>query len=151
MMPEFLEIGYWSLFVGSFLAATILPFSSEVMLLLMLGGGYDVSATILVASLGNWFGGISGYFLGYLGKLDTIEKYLKVKVSKLEAFKTRINQYGSILAFFCWLPIIGDPLAIGLGLFRCNPLSTFAYMLLGKLARYWLVYLLFKFGSKIVL
>ena len=50
--------------------------------------------------------------------------------------KIKIDNWGSILAFFCWLPIFGDPIAIGLGFFRTNLLMVSFWMFLGKLIRY---------------
>jgi membrane protein YqaA with SNARE-associated domain len=47
-----------------------------------------------------------------------------------------ISKYGSYVAFFCWLPLVGDPLAVALGLFRSNSLNVAVWMLLGKAIRY---------------
>lgn len=43
-------LGYFGLFVGSFLAATIVPFSADVLLVGMLAAGTDAVATIAVAT-----------------------------------------------------------------------------------------------------
>ncbi|MCP4214907.1 MAG: DedA family protein, partial [bacterium] len=83
IMTGLRDYGYLGLFAGSFLAATIVPFSSEALLSAMIYMGYDVTVCVTVASIGNWLGGMSSYFLGYLGKLEWIEKYLKVKKASL--------------------------------------------------------------------
>ena len=65
---EFLaEWGYIGLFLASFLAATIIPLSSEIVLSILIANNYDLSLSLFVASLGNWFGGLSSYGIGRLG------------------------------------------------------------------------------------
>ncbi|MDG1218576.1 MAG: DedA family protein [Flavobacteriaceae bacterium] len=135
-METFVEWGYLGLFIASFLGATIIPFSSELVLSLLIIKGYDFNLSLLVATTGNWLGGLSSYFLGRLGKWSTLEKYFRLKKEKIVKFKINIDKWGSLLAFFCWLPIIGDPIAVGLGFFRTNYLLVALWMFMGKLIRY---------------
>ena len=135
-MEIFVEWGYLGLFIASFLGATIIPFSSELVLSLLIIKGYDFNLSLLVATTGNWLGGLSSYFLGRLGKWSTLEKYFRLKKEKIVKFKINIDKWGSLLAFFCWLPIIGDPIAVGLGFFRTNFLLVALWMFIGKLIRY---------------
>ena len=135
-METFVEWGYIGLFIASFLGATIIPFSSELVFSLLIIKGYDFNLSLLVATTGNWLGGLSSYFLGRLGKWSTLEKYFRLKKEKIVKFKINIDKWGSLLAFFCWLPIIGDPFAVGLGFFRTNYLLVAIWMFIGKLIRY---------------
>jgi len=136
-MESFVEWGYLGLFFASFLAATIIPFlSSEALLSLMIVNQYNLGTVLLVATIGNWFGSLSCYYIGWLGKWNLIEKHLKIKVSTLERLKPKVDRWGAPLAFFCWIPIIGDPLAVGLGLFKTNPISVALWILIGKGIRY---------------
>ena len=135
-METFVEWGYIGLFISSFLGATIIPFSSELVFSLLIIKGYDFNLSLLVATTGNWLGGLSSYLLGRLGKWSTLEKYFRLKKEKIVRFKTNIDKWGSLLAFFCWLPIIGDPIAVGLGFFRTNYLLVAIWMFIGKLIRY---------------
>jgi membrane protein YqaA with SNARE-associated domain len=135
-LETFVEWGYIGLFIASFLGATIIPFSSELVFSLLIIKGYDFNLSLLVATTGNWLGGLSSYFLGRLGKWSTLEKYFRLKKEKIVKFKTNIDKWGSLLAFFCWLPIIGDPIAVGLGFFRTNYLLVALWMFMGKLVRY---------------
>ncbi len=135
-METFVEWGYIGLFIASLLGATIIPFSSELVFSLLIIKGYDFNLSLLVATTGNWLGGLSSYFLGRLGKWSTLEKYFRLKKEKIVKFKTNIDKWGSLLAFFCWLPIIGDPIAVGLGFFRTNFLLVALWMFIGKLIRY---------------
>lgn len=136
-MESFAEWGYLGLFFASFLAATIIPFlSSEALLSLMIVNQYSLGTVLLVATIGNWLGGLSCFYIGWLGKWDLIEKHLKIKVLTLERLKPKVDRWGAPLAFFCWIPVIGDPLAVGLGLFKTNPISVALWILIGKGIRY---------------
>ena len=149
-MEGFVEWGYLGLFIASFLGATIIPFSSEVVFSLLIINGYDIKASLLVATIGNWLGGLSSYFLGRLGKWETLEKYFKLKKEKIYKFKTKIDKWGSLLAFFCWLPIIGDPIAVSLGFFRTNYILVAVWMFIGKILRYLIWALITYWGASIV-
>ncbi|WP_461640164.1 YqaA family protein [Labilibaculum euxinus] len=135
-MADLFEYGYWGLFVASFLAATILPFSSEAILSLFVYSGYDISVTIAVASLGNWLGGVLTYYLGYLGKWEWIEKFLRINQAKAEKTKLFLQNKGSALAFFAFLPFVGDIIPLGLGLLRSKPVWVALFMAAGKSCRY---------------
>lgn len=137
-MENLAEWGYFGLFVASFLAATIIPFSSEIVLSILIAKNYDLSTSLFVASIGNWVGGLSSYLIGRIGSWNTIEKYLKVKRKNILLWKKKIDSWGGILAFLCWLPVIGDPIAIALGFFRTNFLIVSLFMLIGKFIRYFI-------------
>ena len=149
-MEGFVEWGYLGLFIASFLGATLIPFSSELVFSLLIIKGYDFNLSLLVATTGNWLGGLSSYFLGRLGKWSTLEKYFKLKKEKIVKFKTNIDKWGSLLAFFCWLPIIGDPIAVGLGFFRTNYILVAMWMFIGKFIRYILWALVTYWGVSIL-
>jgi membrane protein YqaA with SNARE-associated domain len=136
---------YIGLFFSSFLAATIIPFSSEAVLLATIYAGGKPVLSIIIATLGNWLGGITSYYLGYFSKWEWLSKYFRVSKESILKTQNKINKFGPIIAFLCWLPFVGDVLAIGLGYFRINYVSTILYMLLGKFLRYvgW-YYLLFE-------
>jgi membrane protein YqaA with SNARE-associated domain len=138
-----LEYGYLGLFVGAFLAATIIPFSSDVMLVGLLAVGGNPYLAVAVATLGNWLGGISSYWLGRLGKWEWLEKVFKVKRETVEKQRQRVSRYGSLLAFFTWLPLVGDIMAIALGFYRLDARKVALFMLIGKCARFVMWALLF--------
>ena len=149
-MEGFVEWGYLGLFIASFLGATLIPFSSELVFSLLIIKGYDFNLSLLVAPTGNWLGGLSSYFLGRLGKWSTLEKYFRLKKEKIVKFKTNIDKWGSLLAFFCWLPVIGDPIAVGLGFFRTNYILVAMWMFIGKFIRYILWALVTYWGVSIL-
>ena len=131
-MESFVEWGYLGLFVSSFLGATVIPFSSEVVFSLLIINGYDIKASLLVATVGNWLGGLSSYYLGRVGKWSTLEKYFKIK--KLERLQlSKIDKWGNKLN--CWQENLGY-LAVSLGFFRINYISVAVWMFIGKVLRY---------------
>ncbi len=135
-MENYLEWGYLGLFVASFLAATILPLSSELFLSALLASGASFELSLSVATLGNWFGGLSSYGLGRLGKWSTLERFFGLQKTKIEGVQNKINRWGSFLAFFCWLPIVGDLFAVGLGFFKITFSRVAIWMFIGKVLRY---------------
>ena len=135
-MESLLEFGYIGLFIGSLLAATIFPFSSDVLLIGMLVAGGEPATTVIVATLGNWIGGIIGYWMGWLGKLEWLEKYFRVKPENIAKQKARVDRWGPLLAITSWIPFVGDIFAIVLGFYKAKFIPTAFWLLVGKLLRY---------------
>jgi membrane protein YqaA with SNARE-associated domain len=129
-------MGLMGLFIGCLLAATILPFSSEALLLAFCAGPWGSVELLVIAALGNWLGGMSSYGLGRLGNPDTIARWARVSPAKADRWKARVSRYGPWAALLCWAPIIGDPIAVALGLGRASVWPTAVLMLVGKAARY---------------
>jgi len=141
------DYSLWGLFLASFLAATVVPFSSEALLSYLIVTGTDPYLAVAVASAGNWLGGMSSFTIGYLGKWEWIEKYLRIKRESIEKWHDRLYKRGAVFAFFSWVPAVGDIFAVGLGLLRANIWITAVAMLAGKFLRYviwgWLTGLVF--------
>ena len=135
-MAELMEYGYWGLLIASFLSATVLPFSSEAILAAMLLGDFDRLTLLLVATIGNSLGGIVTYYMGYLGKWRWIEKVLRLNKEKSEKWLRKCRKHGSYLALLIWMPFIGDPIALALGLCRVSPTIVICLMVIGKGLRY---------------
>lgn len=135
-MEQLVEWGYIGVFIASFLAATVLPFSSEVVLTGVLLAGADYWQCMIAATLGNFLGGMSCYYIGRLGKIEWIEKYLKLNINKLKKVQHWIEGKGSVMAFFVFLPGIGDFIAVALGFLRGNVWIVSLSMLIGKFLRY---------------
>lgn len=130
------HLGLLGLFLGSFLASTVLPFPSEALLLANIALGNSVWFCVLIAGLGNTLGGMTSYLIGWLGKWEWIEKLFKVKREKIEKMRDKVDKYKALAALFCWLPIVGDAIAIMLGFMRINPWKSCAYMAVGRFTRF---------------
>ena len=109
LIMEWLEgLGLLGLFIGTFLAATIFPFSSDALYLAILAATGNPVGCLLVGTLGNWLGSVATYWVGWLGKWEWIEKWFKVKPETLQKQKERVDKYGAWLALTAWIPFIGD-------------------------------------------
>ena len=75
MLEGLAEYGYWGLLLASFLAATILPLSSEVVFAALIAGGLDLWQCILFATVGNVAGGATCYYLGRWVKQNGLKKW----------------------------------------------------------------------------
>lgn len=136
MLDGFVEYGYVGLFIASFLAATILPFGSEFVFVTLIAIGLDPWACTIIATIGNWLGGMTNYYLGRLGKLEWIENYLKIKKEKIEKIQHFLEGKGAAMAFFSFLPAVGDIIAVALGYMRANVYIVNISMFTGKFVRY---------------
>lgn len=134
---EWLEgMGLFGLFIGTFLAATVLPFSSDVLYIAILAATKDPVSCLIVGTLGNWLGSVLTYGMGWIGKWEWIEKWFKVKHETLVRQKARIDRYGVWLALLAWVPFIGDVIAIALGFYKTKPFWTITLLLIGKFGRF---------------
>lgn len=130
------SLGLWGLFLGAFLAATIVPFSSDALYLAVLIATKDPLGCFLYGTIGNWLGGITTYWIGWLGRWEWIERWFKVKHETLEKQKVKIDKYGVWMALLSWVPIIGDVIVIALGFYKTRPPWTIILLLVGKAARF---------------
>ncbi|MDB0011389.1 DedA family protein [Crocinitomicaceae bacterium] len=140
---DFISLGFLGLFILTFLSATILPLSSEFFLILMFSNGYDPIFCLIIATIGNSLGGFTNYGLGRLGNIYWLKK-IGMSEAKIQKYATRIQKYGAWLAFFSWVPFIGDPLLVALGFFRSPFLKVAILTVLGKFLRYLTIYLLYQ-------
>ncbi|MDH3256333.1 MAG: DedA family protein [Nitrospinota bacterium] len=135
-MEYFAELGYIGLFVAAFLAATILPLSSEVVLSLLLLNGLSPVGLVSVATLGNVLGSLTNYGLGYWASLKVIKKWLKMSEEDFVRAERRFRKYGLVSLCFAWVPIIGDPITVVAGILRIRLVWFVLLVTAGKLLRY---------------
>lgn len=128
--------GYIGVFIAAFLAATVLPFSSEVVFAGVLASGATYSTLIIAATIGNSLGGMTCYWLGSLGKLEWLEKYFRMKEEQIHKWVNKIHGRGSWVSIFVALPGVGDFIAVAMGYLRANAWGVLFWMTLGKFIRY---------------
>lgn len=127
---------FWSLFLSAFLSSTLLPGSSEALLVTYLSQDFDPGMLLLVATAGNTLGGISSWLLGYW----LIIKYPEAVPKKLNPQSIeRLRRWGWPILLFSWLPVIGDPLCLAAGWLRLNIYLSILAIALGKFIRYSLI------------
>ena len=119
----------WALFTSSFLAATLLPGGSEVVLFGVLKLHPEQYWPALgVATLGNTLGGMSSYFIGRI-----------IPQAKPIKGLNAVRKYGTPALLLSWVPIIGDPLCVAAGWLRLGLWLSAFFIALGKFARYWVI------------
>jgi len=122
--------GLAGVFLASFLAATVVPFSSEAVLFgyLKLHPG-NAALAVTLATLGNTAGGMTTYLIGRL---------LPERKPDTRALAW-LKRFGAPVVLFAWLPLVGDALCAAAGWLRVNWLAALAFMAAGRLARYLVV------------
>jgi membrane protein YqaA with SNARE-associated domain len=135
-MAEFAELGCFGLFLASFLAATILPLSSEVVLTLLLLAGLSPTALVVVATTGNVLGALLNYEIGSRGGTLLLKKVFKITPDTLTKSQQTFKKYGIYSLLFAWVPVIGDPLTMIAGTLKINISLFLLLVTTGKLLRY---------------
>ena len=130
------EYGHLGLFFASFLAATILPFSSEVVLGVLLSHDFNPYVTVFVATTGNVLGSVVNYGLGVLGSQILLNKFLGISTKQIGKAENRFKKYGAFSLLFAWVPVIGDPLTVAAGILKINFVLFLFLVTMGKFLRY---------------
>ena len=134
---------YLSLFFISFLAATILPFSSELTLTgLISTSNYDNLLLLVFASFGNVLGSVFNWGLGFYARNLTIKKWSPFKETQIERSSKWFSKFGKWSLLFAWVPIVGDPLTFVAGLLRVRFLDFIILVAIGKVSRYLIIFYL---------
>ncbi len=137
LIIEFLkDYGYWGMGIMAFLAGTVLPITSEVLLVFFLGVGLSPIGLTLSAAAGNTMGGITCFMLGYLTDKAKVQRFFKVSDKKMKRAEILIQKYGYWTAAFSFLPVLGEVFLLSLGVMRASRLKVILLMAIGKIIRY---------------
>ena len=124
------------MFIAAFLAGSFFPFSSEVIMLSLLGAGANPGGLLVWGTAGNILGSLFNYYVGSLGREEWITRFTKVSPEKLEKGKSYVQKYGVWAGFLGWIPLLGSVVTVALGFLRVNlPLSMLTIGI-GKYIRY---------------
>ena len=134
---------YLSLFSISFLAATVLPFSSELTLAgLISTSNYDNLLLLVFASFGNVLGSVFNWGLGFYSRNLTTKKWFPFRETQIERSSKWFSKFGKWSLLFAWVPIVGDPLTFVAGLLRVRFLDFIILVAIGKVSRYLIIFYL---------
>ena len=130
-------MAYLGLFAAAFVAATLLPAQSELLLGGMIASGdYSVPLLILIATAGNILGSTANWVLGRYFYHLRERRWFPIKKARLEKAERWYHKYGRWSLLLSWAPIIGDPLTLLAGILR-EPISSFLVIVaIAKLGRY---------------
>jgi len=125
------------LFASSFIAATIFPAGSEIVLAtLNIAGDHDKLLLLTIATAGNVLGALVNWFIGYYLIKFKDKKWFPLKKKQLTKYSNIYQKWGIWSLLFAWMPIIGDPLTVIAGIFRTNIWLFLLLVTIGKASRY---------------
>ena len=128
---------YFQLLIISFLAATILPFSSEVVLTTMyLSNSFETYLLLIFASIGNILGSITNWYLGKKITIFQDRKWFPVSPNQLNRSRKYFQKYGLWSLLLAWVPVIGDPLTLLAGVLKVRFGIFFLLVSISKISRY---------------
>jgi len=130
-LPEF---GLSTVFVVSFISATLLPLGSEPAVFGLVKLNPEMFwPAVLVATAGNTLGGALDWWMGY-GAHKVVDRY------KHSSHHVRVlgwlQRLGPKACLLSWLPAVGDPLCAVAGWLRLPFWPCLLYMAIGKFLRY---------------
>ena len=139
-------ISYFQLFIISFLAATILPLSSELVLsTMLLTDSFDKYLLLVVASFGNILGSSVNWYLGKKILIFKDKKWFPANERQIAKGEIYFKKYGIWSLLLAWVPIIGDPLTIVAGILRVKFFTFLLLVCISKISRYiFLIFIIFK-------
>lgn len=134
---------YGGLLLNGFLAATLLPASSEVTLAALVQQAVGDPWLLLVfASIGNTGGSVVNWMMGRFLRHYQDRRWFPVSEKQVDRASNWFARFGLWSLLFAWLPVIGDPLTAVAGLLRVPFLPFLILVAIGKTARYLVIVLL---------
>lgn len=128
---------YVTLFISAFSSATLLPGSSEAVLLgLLLADIGDPVTLVMVALAGNLLGSVLSYVMGRYAARFRDRRWFPVSPAQFAKAEAWYARYGWWSLFFAWVPLVGDPLTVVAGAMRTRIALVIVLVGFGKLARY---------------
>ena len=139
-------ISYFQLFIISFLAATILPLSSELVLsTMLLIDSFNKYLLLVVASFGNILGSSVNWYLGKKILIFKDKKWFPANERQIAKGEIYFKKYGIWSLLLAWVPIIGDPLTVVAGILRVKFFTFLLLISISKISRYiFLIFIIFK-------
>lgn len=128
------QYGLSTVFVVSFISATLLPMGSEPVVFGLVQLNPELFwPVVLVATAGNTLGGAATWWMGF-GAHRVTGKYSE-SVHHVRAMAW-LEKLGAKACLLAWLPVVGDPLCAVAGWLKMPFWPCLAYMAIGKFARY---------------
>ena len=137
MIFENLLAGYAGLFAAAFVAATILPAQSELLLGAMLvSGRFDTAALLAAATAGNVLGSAVNWLLGRYFAHHREKRWFPASPATLARAEAWFARFGPAVLLLSWVPVIGDPLTVVAGVLRMRFTAFLLVVTLAEGGRY---------------
>jgi membrane protein YqaA with SNARE-associated domain len=140
---------YGLLCLSAFVSATLLPGSSEAVLLGLLAKGQGAPLILIaVASVGNIAGALVNWLMGRSVLLLKEKPWFPLKDATHHRAQAWFARYGVWSLLLSWVPVVGDPLTLIAGIMRV-PFWTFLFLVgTGKVLRYCLILMAWTFWAQ---
>lgn len=137
MIHETLLAGYAGLFAAAFVAATILPAQSELLLGVMLvSGRFDPALLLAVATAGNVLGSAVNWLLGRYFAHYRERRWFPASPAALIRAEAWFARFGPAVLLLSWVPVVGDPLTVIAGILQMRFRTFLLFVALSKGGRY---------------
>ncbi len=131
------HLGLWGLFLSSFIAATLAPGGSEILLVYLLSlNDESIFLLWLAATCGNTLGGLSSWLIGLLVSCGNLSPDKIVSAKHNKKAVRLMRRWGVSSLLLSWLPLIGDLLCVLAGWLRLSLMSSTIAIFVGKGLRY---------------
>lgn len=158
LMMFFAQIGPVGLFLAAVIgnASLILPMPTDIVFILVIGGGVDyfkmgiftVGLLGIIYGSGAAIGEMTSYFVGRAG-IQSFEGMKKSEVGRLRELKESIAGRGiPVIAFLAFIPLPFDVIGISAGLLKYPLKNFFLGCLIGKASRYFVFAYIVFFGAQ---
>ena len=125
------------LFASAFLAGSILPAQSEIVLAaLLLSGEHPAWLLVLVATVGNVGGAVLNYGLGRMADRLRHRRWFPLSAAGWDRSAAWFNRWGVGTLLLSWLPVVGDGFTVLAGAARTPYMLFLALVTLAKGGRY---------------
>ena len=135
-IEQLINYGYWGMLISAFVAGSIFPFSSEAVMVGLVAVGLKPLPLAIYATIGNWAGTMLNYYVARLGKVEWIERYLRIKPEKIERAQRFVHGRGAWMGLLTFLPVLGSAISVVLGLMHADHFITSLSTFIGKAFRY---------------
>ena len=127
---------YLAMFASAFLAATLVPFASELTLAAALSAGGDLHWLIVTATLGNTLGAAVNWGLGRVIERFRTRRWFPAGPEQLARAQAWFQRYGVWSLLLAWAPVVGDALTLVAGAMRVHIAPFLILVTTGKGLRY---------------
>ena len=127
---------YLTMFVSAFVAATVVPFASEITLAAAIAAGGAVPWLVVVATIGNTLGATVNWGLGRVIERFRDRPWFPADAGRLGRAQAWFRRYGVWTLLLAWVPVVGEPLTVVAGAMRVRIVPFVILVATGKGLRY---------------
>jgi membrane protein YqaA with SNARE-associated domain len=131
-------VEYLTLFITSLIAGSLIPMSSEAVVIYLLSLPTLLWLVFLTATAGNTIGSCINYLLGGKGARWALKKRW-IKADRIRRGKAYFDRWGAPALLLSWMPVIGTPITLAAGALGYPPGRFVAIVALAKAVRYGLL------------